>query len=179
MSIRHVILDRDGTLIRHIHYLHDPLRVEVLPTVVEGLKKLMEAGCFLYLHTNQSGIGRGYFSLDDAVACNEAMLDRIGMGRDLFKEICIAPESPDQPGKYRKPSPAWGLELMKKARCDKTELCYIGDTANDLLTAKNIGCKGVGVSTGLNDLRSELVAANMETTFPVFDNFLEAARHVA
>src|SRR3990167_5676377 len=101
----YIVLDRDGTLIRNKHYLSDPELVEVLPTVVGGLTKLIKSGCKLFLHTNQSGIGRGYFSLADAIECNNEMLRQIGLGDNLFKDICLCPETPDQGIHYRKPSP--------------------------------------------------------------------------
>ena len=61
-SKRFVILDRDGTVIVERHYLSDPAQVELLPNAVEGLRHMRELGFGLVLVTNQSGIGRGYFS---------------------------------------------------------------------------------------------------------------------
>ena len=61
---RFVILDRDGTIIEEKHYLSDPEQVVLLPGVVNGLSRFQEAGLGLAVVTNQSGIGRGYFSWD-------------------------------------------------------------------------------------------------------------------
>src|SRR5690606_29851527 len=133
----HVVLDRDGTLIRHIPYLHDPSQVEILPTVREGVEALLHAGHKLYLHTNQSGIGRGRFTLEQASACNEAMLRLLGLGMDLFQDMCISPERPDEEVLYRKPSPNFGLELLAKYGMAKNDLYYLGDNLTDLLTARN------------------------------------------
>jgi D-glycero-D-manno-heptose 1,7-bisphosphate phosphatase len=177
-KMKHIFLDRDGTLIRHIPYLCDPAQVQLLPTVVAGLKRLLEARCQIFLHTNQSGIGRSYFSLADAVACNDEMLDQIGLGRELFKGICICPEAPDQAISYRKPSPAYGLEMIEKYGIDKGAICYIGDNVTDLLTASNIGCAGVGVNTGLHDLRTMLREHGLEGSVPVFECFIDAVNHV-
>jgi len=178
-AAKHVVLDRDGTLIRHIPYLHDPAQVEVLPTVVEGLTALVRAGCKLFLHTNQSGVGRGYFPLADALACNVEMLKQIGLGDDLFEEVCVCPEAPDQEIGYRKPSPRFGAEIIARHGADKSRLWYIGDNVTDLLTAKNIGCRGVGVSTGVHDLPGELAANDLVDAFPVFGSFYEAAAFIA
>lgn len=175
----YVVLDRDGTLIRHIPYLCDPAQVEVLPTVVAGLTRLVASGHKLFLHTNQSGVGRGYFSLAEAIACNDAMLEQIGLGDDLFEDICVCPEAPDQHISYRKPSSRYGLEILKKYGKNTQDLCYIGDNVTDLLTAKNIGCAGVGVTTGVRDLRQALTEQGLEGSFPVFDCFVDAATYVA
>lgn len=176
--MKYVVLDRDGTLIRHIPYLHDPARVDVLPSVVDGLTRLREAGCKLFLHTNQSGIGRGYFSLMDALACNKEMLRQIGLGEALFEDVCVCPETPDQDACYRKPSPRFGFEIVARHAVDNSNLWYVGDNVTDLLTARNIGCRGVGVSTGVHDLRDALVQRGLAEIFPVFDSFDAVARYI-
>lgn len=145
--IQYVVLDRDGTLIRHVPYLSRPEQVEVLPGGVAGLTELRKAGCKLFLHTNQSGIGRGYFSLEEALACNEEMLSQIGLGTQLFESVCVAPEAPDQPAEYRKPSPKFGAELIDKYKVKPHDICYVGDNVSDLLTARNIGCHGIPACT--------------------------------
>ncbi len=169
-----VVIDRDGTLIRHIPYLCNPAQVEVLPTVQQGLKKLIAAGCRLFLHTNQSGVGRGYFTVEAAIRCNHEMLRQFGLGDGLFEAIRICPEVPGAVIEYRKPSPRFGLELLADYNKPKSELCYIGDNVTDLLTARSIGCAGIGVNTGVHDLRHELASLDLEKMFPVCDSFLEA-----
>jgi D-glycero-D-manno-heptose 1,7-bisphosphate phosphatase len=176
---RLVFIDRDGTLIKHVPYLHDPAQVEILPTVREGLTLLIDQGCRLFLHTNQSGIGRGYFSLADAMACNDEMLKQLGMGADLFEDVCISPETPDQPVVYRKPSPKFALEVMARLGSTPHNLCYIGDNVSDLLAAENAGGRGVGVNTGEHDLPRLMQSRGLAGRFPVLGNFLEAAQHVA
>lgn len=176
--IRYVILDRDGTLIRHIPYLCDPQQVELLPGVRQGLKLLREAGCLLFLHTNQSGIGRGYYTPDDAHVCNDEMIAQIGMGPDIFADICVAPELPDEVQLYRKPSPAFAQELAERLSAVADQFCYVGDNPTDLMTASAFGCMGIGVNTGLLDLPGELAERNLLAEFPVCSSFEEAARLV-
>jgi D-glycero-D-manno-heptose 1,7-bisphosphate phosphatase len=176
--VNYIILDRDGTLIRHIPYLYDPGNVEVLPTVVAGLIRLVKLGSKLFLHTNQSGIDRGYFSLADAAACNDEMLRQIGLGHGLFEKVCVSPEMPGQEVFYRKPSPKFGLEIIEEYGIEKRKLFYIGDNVTDLLTARNIGCMGIGVNTGLHDLRQSLEEMKLKEAFPVFDSFLDAAIYI-
>jgi D-glycero-D-manno-heptose 1,7-bisphosphate phosphatase len=174
--VRCVFIDRDGTLIRHVPYLCDVERVELLPTVVEGLSELRAAGCKLFLHSNQSGIGRGYFSPAQAEACNVRMLQCLGLGADLFDEVRLCPEAPEQEIAYRKPSPRYALEVMAKYAADRRDLCYIGDNVTDLLTARNVGCAAVGVTTGVAELRRSALEHGLECA--VFETFLDAARYV-
>ena len=57
-----VLLDRDGTLIEDKHYLSEPSGVVLLPGVGPALSRLVRAGHRLFLVSNQSGVGRGYFT---------------------------------------------------------------------------------------------------------------------
>ena len=63
-----LFLDRDGTLIIDKVYLADPAGVELIPGVAAGLGRARSLGYKLFLFTNQSGIGRGYYTLAAAEA---------------------------------------------------------------------------------------------------------------
>jgi D-glycero-D-manno-heptose 1,7-bisphosphate phosphatase len=173
-----VFLDRDGTLIRHIPYLCDPSQVELLPTVRDGLQKLKEAGCRLFLHTNQSGVARGYFTLQQAEACNARMIELLGLGSMIFDDTCIATEGPDDEHLYRKPSPRFALEVLDLARATPENLYYVGDNPSDLLTAINAGGTGLGVQTGEFKLRELFANDPPPGRVAVFDTFSEAADYV-
>lgn len=173
-----VVLDRDGTLIRHIPYLFEPSKVEVLPTVVEGLTILLDAGCVLFLHTNQSGIGRGLFNHEDAIACNEKMIREIGLGPQLFEEICISPEVPGHAVIKRKPSPKFGISIIEKYGINRNQLYYVGDNVSDLQTAKNIGCHAVGVNTGVSNLTEIMRSNGINNQNLVFETFVDSAIHI-
>jgi D-glycero-D-manno-heptose 1,7-bisphosphate phosphatase len=166
--IKHVIFDRDGTLIEHIPYLKKVSDVKLLPKVKSCIKFLIDNGIAIHLHTNQSGISRGYFDLDDAKECNKKMIDLIGMGDDIFDSICISDDYPPKLNSYRKPSKKFGLELIKKHNIKKDNLCYIGDNITDLETAYNLGCLGFGVNTGLNNLYD--LVKNSKMNFKVYND---------
>lgn len=176
-TIKALILDRDGTLIEHVPYLHRPEEVRVLPGVREALAAARDAGVKLFLHTNQSGVGRGMFTLADAEACTAWMVELIGLGADLFTRVCTAPEHPDAPMVYRKPSPRFARELMAEHGLAPEEICYVGDRGSDLETAHAAGTRAVGVATGLDDLAAELRAAGLGH-YPIFPSFRRAIEHV-
>jgi D-glycero-D-manno-heptose 1,7-bisphosphate phosphatase len=89
-----LFLDRDGTLIRDAHYLKDPEEVEIILGISEALDSVRQLGYLLFMHTNQSGIARGYYQWSDVHACNKKMFQEFGWSKDFFTEICIAPEDP-------------------------------------------------------------------------------------
>lgn len=172
MKKTHVVLDRDGTIIKHIHYLCDSSQVSILPTVHEGLKKLINNNIAISIHTNQSGVGRGYFSVEEAQECNNRMLKLLNLTTDSFKEICIAYESPDGIIENRKPSSKFGEYLLNKYSCSVDDLFYIGDTYTDYQTSVNIGCKFIGVNTGLVKFSS--LPEDKQDMILFKDNFLSA-----
>ena len=65
MMRRALFLDRDGTLIAEKNYLHKPEQVEFFAGAIAALKRAQDAGFALVMVTNQSGVGRGYYTLAD------------------------------------------------------------------------------------------------------------------
>lgn len=144
-TIRAVFLDRDGTLIENCHHLADPEGVAVLPGVREGLRTARERGAKLFLFTNQSGVGRGYFSLADVEAVNRRMIEAIGLGADLFAGVCIAPERPDEPPAYRKPSPRFIHETLAAHGLAADAAWMLGDSPSDWEAGINAGVRTAAI----------------------------------
>ena len=72
--MRYVIFDRDGTLIKYKPYLHKPEDVKLTDGSKEIVSSFLAKGYLLFLHTNQSGIGRGYYKMEDVI--NYAIIDQ-------------------------------------------------------------------------------------------------------
>src|SRR5690349_10610318 len=104
---RAVFFDRDGTLILEKEYLHRIDQVVFFPGVLAGLKKLFAANFALIMVTNQSGVGRGYFTLEDVAAVHEYISRSMRSEGIKLAKIYVAPEAPDKPSRGRKPSPAF------------------------------------------------------------------------
>ncbi len=147
-----VFADRDGTLIEHEHYLSDPDRVFLVPGVADAIKRLLDQNYAFFLHTNQSGVGRGYFSMDDVFACHSRMLEQIGITEDELGGWCIAPESPASDVLYRKPSPRFIDEVAEHNEAGKFNCHMIGDSLSDLQTAWNAGIQAWAVTSGVNSI---------------------------
>jgi D,D-heptose 1,7-bisphosphate phosphatase len=146
---RAVFLDRDGTLIVEKNYLHRPEDVEVFPGAGAALKKLCDAGFKLIMVTNQSGIGRGYYTLADAERVNAHVCDLLAAGGARFEKCYIAPEAPDQPSRGRKPSPAFLFDARDEFGLDLAESFMVGDKRIDVECGWNAGVKkSILVRTG-------------------------------
>ena len=142
---RAIFLDRDGTLIENRHYLSSPEGVAVLPGVREGLRTARARGAKLFLFTNQSGVGRGYFTLADVEAVNRRMIEAIGLGDDLFAGTCIAPERPDEPPVYRKPSPRFIHEMLAEHGLAAEASWMVGDAPSDWEAGINAGIRSAAI----------------------------------
>ncbi|HUR60327.1 MAG TPA: HAD-IIIA family hydrolase [Opitutaceae bacterium] len=166
-----LFLDRDGTLILDKHYLADPAGVELIPGVTDSLRQARRLGYKLFLLTNQSGIGRGLHTLDEALRCNARMEELIGLPAPLFDEVCIAPESSEQPQVYRKPSPRFILESIARHRLDPKQCWMVGDRESDIQAGANAGIHSAAVCTGKFD--KDGWAALALPGVPVFPSFVE------
>jgi histidinol-phosphate phosphatase family protein len=153
-------LDRDGTLIEERNYLSDPDQVVMLPGVAEGLKALMKKGFRLVVVSNQSGVGRGYFSETDAHAVN-ARVDEIlrAQGIDIAAWY-ICPHAPDQPCDCRKPAPGMIDQACAAFAVDLPASIMIGDKDIDLQLAANRGMTGFLVTSGHADKHIAWAEAN-------------------
>jgi D-glycero-D-manno-heptose 1,7-bisphosphate phosphatase len=76
------------------------------------------------------------------------MEEMIGLPRPLFVEIGIAPEAPDQPSLYRKPSPRFITEMIAKYKLDPAQCIMVGDRESDIEAGINakIRCAALGTA---------------------------------
>lgn len=145
VSPQAVFLDRDGTLIENRHYLASPEGVVILPGVREALGRARDTGAKLFLFTNQSGVGRGYFTLADVEAQNRRMLELLDLGGDLFTHICVATERPDEPPLYRKPSPRFIHEMLAEHAIAAEAAWMVGDSPADWQAGLNAGIRAAAI----------------------------------
>ena len=141
-------LDRDGTLIIERGYLSDPRDIELLPGVPRALQNLRSAGFALVVISNQSGVGRGLFTLErvhQAMAELRRQLRAHGVELDA---IYFCPHRPEEGCACRKPGP----ELLQRAAEDLVlslrSSAMIGDKLIDAATGHAAGAWGVLVRTG-------------------------------
>jgi len=152
---RAIFLDRDGTLNEDLGYTHEVERLRLLPGVVPGLKQLAALGFRLVIVTNQSGIARGRFSLDDMRRFNDALCGRLA-GEGI--EIAAVYHSPYHPtegvGPYRrdsecrKPRPGMLLAAARDLALDLPASFAIGDKISDVAAGRAAGCRTILVQTG-------------------------------
>jgi D-glycero-D-manno-heptose 1,7-bisphosphate phosphatase len=168
---RAVFLDRDGTLIAEKNYLHRVEDVEIFAGAEAALKRLADAGYRLFIVTNQSGIGRGYFTLAEAEQVNRHVRHEFARAGVHFDKIYIAPEAPDQPSRGRKPSPQFLFDARDEFGLDLAASFMVGDKLIDLECGWNAGVKkSILVRTGYGvNLGAELPEQHRERAMMVND----------
>jgi D-glycero-D-manno-heptose 1,7-bisphosphate phosphatase len=139
---RAVFLDRDGTVIEEKDYLHRVEDLVVLPGAAAGLKRLQEAGFRLICVTNQSGVGRGLFTMAEVEAVNARLLEELARhGAVRMDRFYVAPEAPGQPSRGRKPSPHFLFQARDEFELDLAQSYMIGDKLIDLECGWNAGVR--------------------------------------
>lgn len=148
-SSRAVFLDRDGVLIEEREYLHRVDQVAFTPGTIAGLKSLAEAGFQLLIVTNQSGVGRGYYTMADVEKVHAHILAEFQKSGVYIQQIYVAPEAPDQPSRARKPSPQFLFDARDAFGIDLANSFIVGDKLIDLECGWNAGVrKSILVRTG-------------------------------
>jgi D-glycero-D-manno-heptose 1,7-bisphosphate phosphatase len=175
---RAIFLDRDGTIIEDRDYLSQPEEVVIFPGAAVALKRLHAAGFKLFIVSNQSGVGRGYFTLADVENVNRHLVNELARGGVQFEKIYIAPEAPDQPSRGRKPSPRFLFDARDEFGVDLAHSYMIGDKLLDLECGWNAGVKkSILVRTGYG-VEVERQSAPQLGRAVVVDDLTAAAKYV-
>ncbi len=143
-----VFLDRDGTIIEDPGYLGDPTKVRLIPGAAEALTSLEVAGCARIVISNQSGIGRGRYRVEDFLAVQREVVRQLadrGAAIDLF---LWCPHGPLDGCTCRKPGTALHREGAARLGVELLGSWCIGDRASDLEPALELGGKAILVTTG-------------------------------
>ena len=134
-----VILDRDGTIVVDRNYLSDPGGLEFLPGAAEGLRSLHRQGYRLVVITNQSGVGRGLFSLERLAAMNRRLMEMVQENGALLERIYCCPHRPEDRCLCRKPRPKLLLDAASELGFTPRRAIVIGDKAGDVEFGRNVG----------------------------------------
>src|SRR5215216_2118923 len=142
-----VFIDRDDTIMEDTRYCSHPKDVRIFPGAAEALRRLKSRGFKLIIITNQSGIGRGLFTLDQYRAVEAEVLRQLGDG--LIDATYYCPDAPGQHSSCRKPAPGMVLEATLDHHIDLSRSFLIGDKEIDVECAHNAGVRAIRVRTGI------------------------------
>jgi len=158
-----VFIDRDGTIMHDADYCSDPKQVQVFDGAAAGLRRLKNSGYKIIVITNQSGIGRGFFTEKQYRAVETEVLRQLG--DDLIDATYFCPDAPGKPSKCRKPAPGMVLQAAQEHDVDLSRSFLIGDKEIDAECAHNAGVRAIRVRTGFDKMtdgsRADWVAEDL------------------
>jgi D-glycero-D-manno-heptose 1,7-bisphosphate phosphatase len=148
-STRAVFLDRDGTIMEDSNYVGDIERVLVIPSAVAALQRLQEAGYKLFIITNQSGVGRGYFTREAVESIHAHLDEHFGRHGVHFDRYYVCPHHPEDNCDCRKPKPKFLLDAAREYGLELSHCFMVGDRPSDIQAGINAGVSSILVLTGV------------------------------
>ncbi len=143
-----VFLDRDGTINEDIGYLSDPEKLVLIKGAARAIRLLNEAGIKVIVISNQSGVGRGYYTDAHVDAVNERMKEYLAEEGARVDGIYYCNHHPDFDCNCRKPRTGLAERAAKEHGLNHERAYVVGDKACDVSLAKNLKGRGILVLTG-------------------------------
>jgi D-glycero-D-manno-heptose 1,7-bisphosphate phosphatase len=145
---RAVCLDRDGTVIHDANYPRDPRDVRLIPGAAEALAELQRQGYLIVLVSNQSGIGRGYLTPEEADRVHRRVLAELGAACVRVDGAYYCPHAPEDGCECRKPAPGLLLQAARELRFDPARSFMVGDKESDVEAGRRAGCRTIRFGPG-------------------------------
>jgi histidinol-phosphate phosphatase family protein len=143
-----ILLDRDGTLIEDRDYLSDPAGVRLLPGAAQAIAAANRAAVPVVVVSNQSGIGRGYFTEADLAAVNARLAALLAAAGARLDGLYHCPHAPGDGCRCRKPAPGLAEQAARELALDLGRSFVIGDKQADVALGRAIGATALLVRTG-------------------------------
>lgn len=176
-KIKAIILDRDGTLIEDKDYAYKIEDFELLPGVIEGLK-ILQKNFLLFIVTNQSGIGRGYYTDKEFHKFNDHLIRILKENQIRIERTFYCPHVKEDNCECKKPKIKYIREIVDGWNVDINKSWVIGDHPSDILFGINAGSKTVYLISGhgkkhFHELEDEGIKPTM-----INSNFLNTAKKI-
>jgi len=168
------ILDRDGVINQDSdQYIKTPDEWVPIEGSLKAIARLNHAGYRVFVATNQSGLGRGLFSIETLHTIHQKMMDEIQAQGGHIEAILFCPHVPEDHCDCRKPNPGLLLEIARRANQSLKDVPIIGDSYRDLEAARTVGAVPILVKTGKGLLTLSKHAKDLRDTL-IFDDLASA-----
>lgn len=147
-----IILDRDGVINQDsIHYIKSPDEFLPLPGSYRAIARLTQAGYFIAVATNQSGLSRGFYDEAQLAAIHDKMITGVQAVGGQIDYVVHCPHMPDAGCSCRKPQPGMLLSIARHFDCTLKNALFVGDRVSDIQAAEAAGAKPVMVLSPMTD----------------------------
>jgi D-glycero-D-manno-heptose 1,7-bisphosphate phosphatase len=140
---RALFMDRDGTVMVDVGYPRDPGDVELVPDAPEALARLRELGLKLVVVSNQSGVGRGLVTADEAASVHRSFVEALRAHGVELDAAYYCPHAPHEGCSCRKPSPELLERAARELDLDLGQSFMVGDKESDLEAGRRAGCRTI------------------------------------
>ncbi len=172
-----VILDRDGVInYDSKEYVKSPDEWIAIPGSLEAIALMHQKGHTIVVATNQSGVHRGYYSLETLENIHQKMITEIEKAGGRLDGIYFCPHTPEEHCRCRKPEPGLLLAIKKDFPDQFKEAIVIGDSLRDIEAAERARCKAALVKTGNGEYTVAFGEKIKE--MPIFESLLDFAHHL-
>jgi D-glycero-D-manno-heptose 1,7-bisphosphate phosphatase len=174
-----VILDRDGVINKDSdEYIKSPEEWEALPESLNAIARLNQAGYRVVIASNQSGLARGFFTLDTLNQIHNKMLKQLAEIGGNIEAIFFCPHAETEGCQCRKPRPGLFQDIANRLGISLAKVPAVGDSLRDLQAAIVAGAQPVLVLTGkgkrtVNDLEGFKDVPVYEDLAAFVDSFLK------
>jgi len=172
MGYRAVFIDRDGTININFGYIDKPERFKFHKGVIEGMKLLKKNGYKIIIVTNQSGIGRGFFSEKELEKIHNKMIKELSEKNINVDAVYYCPHHPEDNCNCRKPKTGLLESAVKDLDIDIKESFVIGDRMLDMEAGDKMGCKTVLVPENKEKIDIEMKESSIKPDFVCDDFYL-------
>jgi D-glycero-D-manno-heptose 1,7-bisphosphate phosphatase len=171
-----IFLYRDGVIIENRDsYVRSWNDVYIYPQALEALAKFRHMPLYFVIVTNQSAVGRGIISKQEADTINSRLVDEIANSGGRIDAVFMCPHAPFDNCGCRKPKPGLFLQAAQTLSLNLNKSVMIGDALTDLVAAKTAGVnQNVLVRTGRGEKQSNLIEAQSIAPFSTYDTLLDA-----
>lgn len=176
MSQPAIFLDRDGVIIENReNYVRSWYDVEIFPQAVDALVAISQIPYLVILVTNQSAVGRGYITYENAVYINQRLLAIIRAAGGRIDAVYMCPHLPEVGCACRKPQPGLIIQAAAELNIDLSQSVIIGDALTDIQAGQAAGIgELVLVRTGRGHLQESLLPIGILPSIFIFDDLREA-----
>jgi D-glycero-D-manno-heptose 1,7-bisphosphate phosphatase len=172
------ILDRDGVINEDSDdYIKSPEEWIPIPGSLEAIARLNAAGCRIIVVSNQSGIARGLFTMDDLNKIHRKMYQALADVGGHIDAIFFCPHAPKDHCDCRKPKPGLLTEIGQRLMMPLDDVPVIGDSLRDIIAAREVGADPYLVRTGKGRHTIEDNAPQLDDV-PVYDDLEEVVEHL-
>ena len=174
-----IILDRDGVINEDSDaYIKSPDEWIPIPGSLDAIARLNHAGYSVAIASNQSGIARGYFSLETLAAMSVKMNDMLAPLGGRIDAMFFCPHGPGDGCECRKPKPGLLTEIGNRYQTSLENVLFVGDNINDVKAAQAAGAKPVLVKTGKGKKTSDSIAENDSMNIPVYEDLADVVNSI-